>query len=771
MRDHFLCRAKKLASSSVMGIFIFVSASTQAMPIETSNVKFNTKNANQQFDQINLKLSTENLNRADLDNAVNILSKLDEQAVFCVNEAQNKLDALTMLETQDGNVTNLANQGVDSIFLNKQKKQLASEQAECHLFSIRAKEAIFAYKKTSAQFVKQEAFTKDAPLWESIAQLIKHPENVNFDSFDQKSLSLTLPANWIMISWIGFSLIMAIIFLLKLQNNRFARHFLRADLLRVSTVLLLSTCLCSSGFFIYEFIQFTPKAQVLTSMTLPTLLCCYILALTFILFIFKIKPIRNYYLAYSLDSNFFKNLSVSIVSIGAVGLIGAMPSSPINNSNEMWQLCLSAYLLLTLCAALYFVHYFCCEHRHYPFIKNYQRTLKAISMLWAVSCFIIDIQGYHRLAMHIVFSSLTALGIASITIFLTLKIHKTYLLIHKKPALHAWIMRYIGYKQNQPFTEILILKSIAQILVIAFGVYLIGHSLDFATFYIESMYLQILYGFHIASIVIYPINIISGTATFCLLFLMFRALSTIIVRHHQFKQEKETQVALASILTYIGFTLALLAGLIIAGFNFTGLAIVAGALSVGIGLGLQSIVNNFVSGLILLIEKPIQPGDRINVDGVEGFVNKIRVRSTHIVTPNQEDIIIPNSDLITRRVTNYMFSDTNCRISCEVGVIYGSDTRLVREILLNIAAKHEDVVNTSFSKPFVLLRSFGATNLVFQLWCLIKDVNRKIIVQSDINFAIEEQFRLHNIYMVLPQNDARNIVPKPIVQHTEESTK
>lgn len=101
---------------------------------------------------------------------------------------------------------------------------------------------------------------------------------------------------------------------------------------------------------------------------------------------------------------------------------------------------------------------------------------------------------------------------------------------------------------------------------------------------------------------------------------MSRAISTSISRHQQFENEEETQVAIASILTYVGFSIAVISGLLVAGFNFTGLAIIAGALSVGIGLGLQSIVNNFVSGIILLIEKPIRPGDRINIDGVEGFV-------------------------------------------------------------------------------------------------------------------------------------------------------
>src|SRR3990167_8743030 len=175
--------------------------------------------------------------------------------------------------------------------------------------------------------------------------------------------------------------------------------------------------------------------------------------------------------------------------------------------------------------------------------------------------------------------------------------------------------------------------------------------------------------------VINPTRILTGIIFFCLIYLSARALSNQLGHQEKFDEEEETQVAVASILTYLGFALALIAGLLISGFNFTGLAIIAGALSVGIGLGLQSIVNNFVSGLILLIEKPIKPGDRINLDGIEGFVKKIRLRSTHIISPADEDIIVPNSDLITHQVINYVYSNKQLFIDCDVNVPLGSDTQ------------------------------------------------------------------------------------------------
>jgi small-conductance mechanosensitive channel len=315
------------------------------------------------------------------------------------------------------------------------------------------------------------------------------------------------------------------------------------------------------------------------------------------------------------------------------------------------------------------------------------------------------------------------------------------------------MIKYFGYKEDQVFTEFLILKIVIRILAIATCIYLIGENWEFATDSFEVVYDQLIHGVHFADMTVYPTRIITGIVVFCSLYLVCRAVSTSISRHQQFEDEEETQVAIASILSYIGFTIALISGFLIAGFNFTGLAIIAGALSVGIGLGLQSIVNNFVSGLILLIEKPIRPGDRINVEGIEGFVKKIRVRSTQIMTPSREDIIIPNSDLITRPVKNYMYSDRYCHINCDVNVSYGTDTLLVRDVLLDIMNNHEEVLKTGRSKPSVLLRSIGNGALEFQFGCLIKDVNKKSIVQSELNFAIEQAFRDHHIELSSSQRD------------------
>jgi len=714
----------------------------QAMPIDNDLPLFDVKQANRQFDQINLKLSTEDLNRPDLDAAVNQLTELDNQAEYCVTDTQRKLNNLNTLGIPSRAENYLDKPSVDQVYINQQKKEFENIQAQCRLFSIRAKEAIEAYRAASAKFAKKEVVTKGLTLWDVAESFFYQPPNAKVTQTVNAFFSPMIPPYSMSVGLSSFAILMAIFVFLKLQKNRFVRQLLKPKSLGISMLFLLAATLLAGCFLIY---QLNALANDLQSLLIPTALFSYLFSLTLLNFFSQIRWVRGYCLVYSLDKPFIHAFLVNVMTLGSIGFVGYLFSESISNQDPHWQFFESSYLILSLGLVAYFVYFFCRKHSHYSFIQLHRKSIYGVTLLWMVMAFFMDVLGYHYLAMRLFLSVSVTLSLIAMTSLLTFVVHKIYLAFYFKPTLNQWMVRYVGYKVGKIFTELFILKLILQGVIISTGIYFIGHSMDFTAYYIDSFTDKLIDGIPFASMIIFPINIIAGAMTFCVLFLMFRCVSTWIRRHNQAGEEEEHQVALASIATYFGFLVALLAGLIIAGFNFTGLAIVAGALSVGIGLGLQSVVNNFVSGLLLLIEKPIQPGDRINVDGVEGFVKQIRIRSTHIITPNREDIIIPNSDLITRRVTNYMFSDKNCRISCEVKVTYGTETSLVREVLLSIANLHEEVIKTGRSKPYVLFQSFGPNHLVFQLSCLIKDVNKKGIVQSDLNYAIEENFRKHQI--------------------------
>lgn len=189
---------------------------------------------------------------------------------------------------------------------------------------------------------------------------------------------------------------------------------------------------------------------------------------------------------------------------------------------------------------------------------------------------------------------------------------------------------------------------------------------------------------------------------------------------------------------YIGVSAAALIALSYAGFNLSNLAIVAGAFSVGIGFGLQSVVSNFVSGLILLAERPIKVGDLVVAGGEEGYVRKISVRSTEIETFDGANVLIPNSFFISEKVKNWTLRNNTGRVTIQASVAYGSDPRKVRAILLEVAKAHPGVTRTP--APSVDFEDFGAGILHFKLYAFVYDLNSSGSIKTDLHIAILDAF-------------------------------
>jgi len=216
--------------------------------------------------------------------------------------------------------------------------------------------------------------------------------------------------------------------------------------------------------------------------------------------------------------------------------------------------------------------------------------------------------------------------------------------------------------------------------------------------------------------------------------------------------DRGLQYAVSQLTYYVLLVVGLLIALQTSGIEVGSLTVILGALGVGIGFGLQTFVNNAVSGLILLVERPIQVGDWIEVSGTGGRVERIGARSTTIISSDNIAMIVPNAELVTERVINWSYGDPTVRFRVPVGIAYGSDVDLARTALLEVAAAHPGVLR--HPAPVVFFSGFGDSALNLELAVWTRDmVPSPIRFRSDLNFAIDVAFRRHGITIPFPQHD------------------
>lgn len=270
----------------------------------------------------------------------------------------------------------------------------------------------------------------------------------------------------------------------------------------------------------------------------------------------------------------------------------------------------------------------------------------------------------------------------------------------------------------------------------------------------EVMISQVSSGIELGDYLLEPVSILSAmlVTAFLIALTQFikRNLTQSWLKHTALSRGAEE--ATVTITGYAGNLFAIFVGLSIAGINFTNLAIIAGALSVGIGFGLQNIVNNFISGLILLFERPVRRGDWVKVGTTEGYIKNINIRSTVVETFDRADIIVPNSDLISNQVTNMMLHNQYGRVIIPLRIAHGEDPEKVIDLLLKVAEHHPATLREHGElQAQALFRSFGEYAMHFELRCHIKEVEWILIVTSELNIAIHKALREAGIKIPYPQ--------------------
>lgn len=262
-------------------------------------------------------------------------------------------------------------------------------------------------------------------------------------------------------------------------------------------------------------------------------------------------------------------------------------------------------------------------------------------------------------------------------------------------------------------------------------------------------------GFKLGKITISPAEILLGLLLFTLLLTATRLIQRTLDRRifPRTRLDMGARTSIRAAVGYAGFTLAALFGISTMGIDFSSLAMIAGALSVGIGFGLQNIVNNFVSGLILLIERPIKVGDWVVVGEYQGYVKNISVRATEVTTFDRATVFIPNSSLISGTVMNRTHADKIGRVVLPIGIDYDADVAKARTLLLGIAEGNPGIRDNP--APVVLMSGFGDSALNLELVAFVNDVEKVKAVTSELLFAIHAAFRQHGIQIPYPQRDLK----------------
>jgi potassium-dependent mechanosensitive channel len=267
-----------------------------------------------------------------------------------------------------------------------------------------------------------------------------------------------------------------------------------------------------------------------------------------------------------------------------------------------------------------------------------------------------------------------------------------------------------------------------------------------------------LFGFSVGGVTISLSNILIAVALFAIGFAITRGIKRWLEKSYlpYTKLDPGLRNSIATSIGYIGIIIAAMMAASTMGFSLDKFTLIAGALSVGIGFGLQSIINNFVSGLILLWERPIRVGDWIVVGDEQGLVKQINVRSTQIETFDRASLIVPNSEFISGRVKNWMHNDRLARIVIPIGVGYGSDPEKVKAILLDVANGNKAVLKDPHARVYFM--KLGDSSMEFELRCFV-DVDSMLPVKSELMFDLLKQLRKAHIDIPMPRRPQELLMP------------
>jgi len=743
-------------------ILLLVSISVSVEAIEEASVH---SAAQTQLDLVEKVLATKKP-ASDMDTMWQSLIDIRQMAKACTVEQNQKLARLAKIQLELGEPTKGEDQAVHETRRNVEKEKLSVDQSlgSCKLLGVRSESLLEELGKQRENMLKERLLTRVPSMISFLIGAGQEPidwkKMVVGIGVDEVSLSQQSTAWWVALIVITMIAVAVAVYLRRIVRRYQLRHQNQQDFTGALLLAVVGAIahysfglLLVSSWALFGVVVSWGEPQVepftMINLVLLGLFSVFILGRTF----FSPLPPAKHYLPQPEDicRHFWRGLRLLAAVVSGGMLIYLLPiTADIQEPLE------------SLLRALFI-------------------TLMVFSLIWVVwdALIIYGRRGFHLYRFLLMLALIVGLGaeyggyrnlgeylIGGI--FLTLVLVGTAWLLSMllgdfcdslDEGRYPWQMRFrswLGVEPRGYLPGLFWLRIMFALLVWGGGALVLLRIWDVSAAKRAELLAYVTDGFTIGDVAIMPMRIIFALGILVVLMSLIAWLKKQLDEHWLKKARMEVGArnAVASITAYTAAAIAIVVVLSFAGVELSNLAIIAGALSVGIGFGLQNIVNNFVSGLILLFERPVQKGDWVVVGNTEGYVRKISIRSTQIQTFEKADVIVPNSELISSQVTNWMLRDLRGRVKVPIGVAYGSDVEKVKNILLQIGREQNGVVlDGSLSMPKVIFLGFGASSLDFELRFFIRDIDEKMQVISDANFAIDRMFREHGIEIPFPQRD------------------
>ncbi len=723
-------------------MLFFISAATITHAETDPHSEFNVKRAHLKLDTFEARIDEGTIKYEQLDKMREAVIILSKQAENCIKKNKKDLSQLDALSSSADGSEALSNEQATTDFLTQEKIKTRETLSDCKLLLYEAQKLEKKIKHAADSTRVSRTFVRTLPIWKiknkpslfTLPQynLAKLYELTGIKLFFVKSKLANLLLKLLCALLIAYFIYRPISKLLK-RHKRTA-PLTKPIALYAPFILILFAV---GKFLLLQSKNIYPQPLIIDIVQDLRNSFCMLLFIdvNYILFSYKKKKtIKN-------QTQKVRRSAIVLTALLVLGsIIGALSPTEVIAAYNLTGFLLLYFFFITI-TFLWGLNAglkLCVHYKLFSKLKS--RLIKS-----AIFCFFLSLAvaagiGYDMAAIfitdHIIRTVLLVFAFSETIYFIW-----TYsrILNDKTHPLSLKFHQWVGLKPNKNFVEVTILKFLL----------ILGFTRAFFKFFLwlwglPAYYLSNLLDYfendiYIFDIQINLIGILRGLTVFCAIIILGRILGALFARKNAAFEQKNARITIITLTNYIAFVIAVIVALLVIGVNLSGFALVASALSVGIGFGLKGIAADLISGLILLLSKPLRPGDHIEIKEIEGFISKIRLLSTEIRTLAEANVILPNSSLLSQSVINYTYKNKRTRTTTNIMLKDIADVKRAKALMLKVANNHPDIHQDEKNKPKVMVDlrpDKTAMSIVLTLWCIIKDADDRYGINSDINAKV-----------------------------------